>query len=54
MAISNYIFSTIKPPSEEEELSVTSGILGRINKWKNESSVRKLYITMFPCVHWVN
>ncbi|XP_043512198.1 atrial natriuretic peptide receptor 1 isoform X1 [Frieseomelitta varia] len=27
-----------QPPSEEEELSVTSGILGRINKWKNESS----------------
>ncbi|XP_012166238.1 atrial natriuretic peptide receptor 1 [Bombus terrestris] len=26
-----------QPPSEEE-LSVTSGILGRINKWKNESS----------------
>lgn len=39
--MSNYATSrTIKPPSEGE-LSVTSGILGRINKWKNESSVRR-------------
>lgn len=32
-------FLRIKPPSEGE-LSVTSGILGRIHKWKNETSVR--------------
>jgi len=28
-----------KPPSSEGELTVTSGILGRIHKWKNENTV---------------
>lgn len=33
------ISSAAKPPSSEGELTVTSGILGRIHKWKNESTV---------------
>lgn len=31
--------SQSQPPSSEGELTVTSGILGRIHKWKNESTV---------------
>ncbi|XP_046753258.1 atrial natriuretic peptide receptor 2-like [Diprion similis] len=31
-----------QPPSEGE-LSVTSGILGRLHKWRNETSVRIMY-----------
>lgn len=39
-SLSSFIvfFFKMQPPSEGE-LTVTSGILGRIHKWKNESTV---------------
>lgn len=32
---------SLQPPSDGE-LSVTSGILGRLHKWKNESTVSRV------------
>lgn len=40
MLIENIHFFFVLQPPSEGELSVTSGILGRIHKWKNESTVR--------------
>lgn len=41
-----YFFILFQPPSEGE-LSVTSGILGRLHRWKNESSVSTILIKTF-------
>lgn len=38
------VFSTLQPPSDDE-LSVTSGILGRLHKWKNESTVSRWFLS---------
>lgn len=42
----NLNYQLLQPPSEGE-LSVPSGILGRIHKWRNESTVIKMFQQQF-------